>query len=279
LREADRQFPDAHDRIHAAEQQTIRALVAAGGGAKLSPVDLVALVDENTDLLGEPGVAAQLTPVLLDKLAALDLPDRAEALVAKLLDATTDPSAKAVLGARLASLRLDESNATGALAALDQSMVEDVPDAVADQRAVLRARALVLVGQDDAALRLLAGRGSDDALALQSRLLEKARDWRDAEIVLAKLVQARVPATGALSDAQQDLVLRLASAAAQAGDAAMLRQLQDTSAPRLSPGPRVALFQALTAPPVQGVADLPRSGREAEAARGLPAALASYDAH
>jgi hypothetical protein len=279
LREADRLFSESHDRIHAAEQQTVRALVATGGGAKLSPVDLVALVDENTDLLGEPGVAAQLTPVLLDKLAALDLPDRAEALVAKLLDATTDPSAKAVLGARLASLRLDESNATGAIAALDQSVVEDVPDAVADQRAVLRARALILVGQDDAALRLLAGRGSDDALALQSRLLEKSRDWRDAEIVLAKLVQVRVPATGALSDAQQDLVLRLASAAAQAGDAAMLRQLQDSSAPRLSPGPRAALFQALTAPPVQGVADLARSGREAEAARGLPAALASYDAH
>jgi hypothetical protein len=279
LRETDRLFPEAHDRVHAAEQQTVRALVAAGGGAKLAPVDLVALVDENTDLLGEPGVAASITPVLLDKLAALDLPDRADALVAKLLGATMDPDAKAALGARLASLRLDQSDATGAIAALDQSLVDDLPDAIADQRAVLRARALVLVGQDDAALRLLAGRGSDDALALQARLLEKARDWHDAETVLTKLVQTHVPAGGALTDAQQDLVLRLASAAAQAGDAALLRQLQDTNASRLSPGTRAEVFQALTAQPVQGVADLARSGREAEAARALPAALASYDTH
>jgi hypothetical protein len=279
LRETERSFPEAHDRVHASERQAVRALVAAGAGAKLSPVDLVALVDENADLLGEAGVAATLTPVLLDKLTALDLPDRAEALVGKLLDATTDPIAKAALGARLAALRLDQSDATGAIAALDQSLVDDLPDGVADQRAVLRARALVLVGQDDAALRLLAGRGSDEALTLQSRLLEKAQDWHDAETALARMVQTHVPASGALTDAQQDLVLRLASAASQAGDAAMLRQLQDTTARRLSPGPRVALFQALSAQPVQGVADLPRSGREAEAARALPAALASYDAH
>jgi hypothetical protein len=279
LRDTERLFPEAHDRVHAAQAQTVRALLAAGGGAKLSPVDLVALVDENAELLGQPDVAASLTPVLLDKLTALDLPDRAEALVVKLLDTTTDPTAKAALGARLASLRLDQSDAAGAIAALDQSLVDDLPDAVADQRAVLRARALVLVGQDDAALRLLAGRGSDDALALQARLLEKARDWHDAETALTRLAQTRVPASGTLSDAQQDLVLRLASAASQAGDAAMLRQLQATSAPRLSPGSRTALFQALTAQPVQSVADLARSGREAEAARALPAALASYNAH
>ena len=120
---------------------------------------------------------------------------------------------------------------------------------------------------------------SGEALNLRASLLEKARDWRGAEGVLQMLVRAEVPGSGTLTDAQQDLVLRFAGAASQAGDAAALRALQDGLARRLTPGPRAALFQTLAAQPVQGVGDLPRSGREADAARALPAALTQYDAH
>jgi hypothetical protein len=44
-------------------------------------------------------------------------------------------------------------------------------------------------------------------------------------------------------------------------------------------GPRSALFKALAQQPVQSLTDLPRSGREAEAARAVPAALASFEGH
>ena len=118
-----------------------------------------------------------------------------------------------------------------------------------------------------------------EALTMEAGLLEKSRDWHAAEAALQMLARAQIPAGGILSDSQQDLVLRLASAASQAGDAALLRAMQDGDARRLSPGPRMSLFQMLVTQPVQGVADLTRSGHEAEAARALPAALASYQAH
>ncbi len=80
------------------------------------------------------------------------------------------------------------------------------------------------------------------------------------------LVRAKIPPSGALSEAEQDVLLRLASDAAQAGDTAMLKHLQTGDATRLSSAPRAALFQTLVAQPVQGVADLPRSAREADVA-------------
>jgi hypothetical protein len=39
------------------------------------------------------------------------------------------------------------------------------------------------------------------------------------------------------------------------------------------------LFAARATQPVHALADLPRSGREAVAAKAMPAALARYDAH
>jgi len=77
---------------------------------------------------------------------------------------------------------------------------------------------------------------------------------------------------------QLDLVLHLASDAARAGDMAALQQLQTGDARRLTAGSRPALFQALVQQPIQALADLPRSAREAAANRAIPAALASYKA-
>jgi hypothetical protein len=276
LRQIAAAFPEANDRVHAAQQATIAALVQAG--AALTPVDLVALVDENTDLLGQGTAASSLTPVLVDKLAALDLPERAEKLVTKLMDATADAVPKAALGARLAGFRLDDSDAAGALSALDQSEAADLPADLADRRTVLRARALAALGEIAPALSLLAAQDGDDALQLQAELLEKSKDWRGAKVVLQKLVHRRVPNSGALSAAQQDLVLRLASAASQDGDRAVLQDEAAKFGGNLT-GVSATLFQTLTAQPVQGVADLARAGREAAASRALPQAIATYAAH
>jgi hypothetical protein len=277
LRTTDALFPEAHDRVHDCEQNAVRALVAAGAGARLEPLDLVALVEENADLVGDRTVAMVLTPLVVDKLVALDLPERAEKLLGTLMDRTSDPEPLAVLGSRLAALRLDARDAAGATAALDRSESTDLPPPIVATRAVQRARALVISGQDDAALHVLAPLQSVDALTLEAGILERLRNWHGAEMALQMLANSQTPRGGALSGAQQDLVLRLAGAAAQAGDTALLHSLQTGDALRLSPGPRRSLFQLLVAQPVQGVADLPRSAREAEAARGLPAALARYD--
>jgi hypothetical protein len=279
LRETGQSFPQAHDRVAAGEAAVIGALVRSGGAVALAPLDLVALVEDNADLLGQGDVAASLTPVLVDKLVALDLPERADRLVAKLIGSTSDPVPRALLGVKLAGLRLDQNDPAGALAALDQTMGDALPPEMDQRRAVARARALAQLGEDGPALSLLAGREGVESWQMQAQLREKSQDWRGADAALQKLVQASVPASGALTDAQQDLVLRLASVASQAGDTATLRVLADGVARRLSPGPRASLFEALTVQPVRELSDLPRAEREATAAAALPAAWAGYAGH
>jgi len=279
LRETDALYPDVRDRVRALERQVITNLLSSSDAAHLAPLDLVALVDENSNLLAEKDASATLAPILVEKLLALDLPQRADPLLAKLMAATEAPEAKAILGARLAALRLEQGDSAGAHAVLAASDAAGLPASVTAHRAVLQARALSLDGADDAALSVLAGQDSQEALEVQAQLLEKRKDWPRAEGVLQHLARASLPTSGPLTDAQQDLVLRLASAASQAGDMALLQQMQGGDATRLSAGPRAELFQALSTLPIRALADLPRSGREAVAARAVPAAFASYDTH
>jgi hypothetical protein len=278
LRDTEALFPASHDQVRSAELAVIADLLRAGQAQRLPPLDLVALVQESADLLASKDASATLAPVLVDKLLALDLPERAEPILARLMAGTDAAEPKAALGARLASLRLDAGNAAAAIAALDQSDSSGLPQALQTGRGVLRARAMAESGETGAALSLLATLDGADSLALQAKLLEARKDWHGAETALLALAHETVPPDGALNVAQQDLLLRAASAAAQAGDIAVLQQLQGDAA-RLDAGPRRALFQALIQQPVQSLTDLPRSGREAEAARAVPAALASFEAH
>ncbi len=277
LRETEALYPDVHARAHLVARGVIATLIASKEAAHLAPLDLVALVEENAEILAEKDASETLAPILVEKLLALDLPERADPILAKLMAATAAPEAKAVLGARLAALRLEQGNSAGAKAALAASDATGLTNSVTAHRAVLQARALALDGAGDAALSVLAAQDSPEALELQAQLLEKRKDWRLAEGVLRHLARISLPLSGPLTDVQQDLVLRLASAASEAGDMALLQELQSGDATRLSAGPRAELFQALSTRPIQALADLARSGREAVAAQAMPAAFASYD--
>jgi hypothetical protein len=281
LRGTAAEYPAAQDRVHTAQLAVITGLLHGGKAQRLPAMDLVALVAENADLLGSQEASVTLAPVLADKLVALDLPNRAAPILAKLMQATDAAEPRAALGARVASLRLDLGDTQAALKALDTSAAPDLPASLQTTRAVLRARALADSGQDGAALAVLsalAGAASQDALEMQTHLLEKRNDWHGAITALQSLVRVSMPPGGVLTDVQQDLVLHLASDAARAGDMAVLQQLQDGDAKRLTTGGRAALFQALSQQPIRALADLPRSAREAESERAVPAALASYHA-
>jgi hypothetical protein len=279
LRGSDSLFPARHGEFRAAERDVTARLLRAESGARMPPLDLVSLVEENADLLAEKEASATIAPVLVDKLLALDLPERAEPILTKLMNTTTEPKPKAALGLRLAGLALDRGDTAMAAADLDASTATDLPAELAESRAVLRARALAASGHPDDALSLLAALHGAAALEQQARLLELQKAWPRAQAALQTLADTTLPATGSLSTPQQELVLRLASAASQAGDMAAMQRLQAGLATRLDPGPRQDLFAALAAQPVTAVSDLPRAAQEAEKSRALPAALASFEPH
>jgi hypothetical protein len=275
LRETEPLFPEKHDILYAAERNQVADLIHGLNSGTMAPLDLVAVAEECADLLAQSGGDAKLAPVLADKLIALDLPDRAEPVLQHILNGTSDPVAKAQVGLKLAQLRLDLRGTKAALDTLDASEAADLPAPLAADRALARARAQAAGGETEAALKLLADLDTPAALDLRDRLEESKHDWPAAEATVAALVQQTLPAHGPLDTTQQTLLVHLAGLASQAGDMAALHRLQAEQGGRIAPGPRADLFRLLTESPVGAVADLPRSEKELNAARTLPAALAS----
>ena len=262
-------WPDQRAAIRAQMTETFAEAMAQDGRAAQPPLELVSLLEENPDLLpeGEPGRA--LAARLADRLAALDLPARAMPVLEKLVAATPAGAARAELGGRLAALRLGGGDTHGALLALSASTAADLLPALTERRTIIFARATAAAGALPAAVASLEALDGPAADETRADLLETAKDWPGAAIALSSLAARTVPVAGPLDDAPARLLLRLASAAAQAGDEPLLARLRHHDSARMPPGKLADMFALLTASPVQGVADLPRAAREAVVARAL----------
>jgi hypothetical protein len=257
LRDSETLFPDEKAAIHAGLADMFAALLRDDTADALAPLELVSVVEENADLLPTGPDGDALQGKLADRLAALDLPRRAGPVLEKLMQAANSGMARAGFGARLAALRLREGDAAGALAALDASAAAALPAELTERRAL-------------GALATLDSPAADEARAT---ILERGNDWPAAQRALTDYAGRTVAAAGNLDDAQRRILLRLATAAARAGDDAALTALRQREGARMGSGPLADMFRLLTADQVRGVADLKRAGQETALARALPGQL------
>jgi hypothetical protein len=278
LRETAALFPADRDAIGARVAANFARLLAADGGSRPSSLDLVSLVEDNADLLPAGDATARTAPQLADRLVALDLPARAGPALERLMASTEAGAPRARIGARLADMRLEQGNAAAALSALDVSAAPALPEALVAERGMLQARADARLGDLNRAVAVLAALHTPEAADLRAQMLAQAHDWPGALAALSQLSDLVVPARGPLSAAQEDVVLRQAGAAAQAGDNAVLRRLQTDFVGRLAAGPRRDLFRLLAAEPVQAAGDLPRAASEIAMARTAASGLQTISA-
>ena len=268
LEETGRLFPDHAAALRPALQDAFASALETA-----PPLTAATMFDAHPDLLpgGARGQAAVL--VLAERLAGLDLPDRAAALLRRAVAATTDAPARAAIGARLAAMRAAEGDAAGTIAALDASESEGLDPALAQRRAVLRARALARGGDRGGAEALLATLGPAGAAA-RADLRAEAQDWAGAAAAMAEHLAAGLPPHPAPLAAEQRAALaRHAAYLALAGDEAGLAALRAAHGARMEGGALAEAFGVLTADPVRGIADLPRLQRELGQMRLLPTRL------
>ena len=270
LRETEAIFPADKAAIHAQLGDMFAAMLRDEVADALAPLELAALVEENTDLLPVGPAGDLLQARLADRLLALDLPRRAGPILEKLAQAAPSGLSRAGFGARLAALRLREGDAAGALAALAASGVDDPPAELAERRTLLLAAAYARMGEADRALAVLGTLDTASADEARATILERTNDWPAAQSALSAYAARTVPAEDKLDDAQRRTLLRLATAAARAGDEAGLTTLRRHDGPRMGTGPLADMFRLLTADQIRSVADLKRSGQEAALARALP---------
>jgi hypothetical protein len=113
LRDGETLFPDEKAAIHAKLSDLFATLLRGDTADTLAPLELVAVVEENADLLPAGPDGDALQSKLADRLVALDLPKRAGPVLEKLMQAANSDAARAGFGARLAALRLREDDAAG----------------------------------------------------------------------------------------------------------------------------------------------------------------------
>ncbi len=277
LRETAPIFPDEAAAIQARLAATFKQALADDGAHPLPPLDLIALAEENADLIPAGDAGRDIVLRLCDRLAMLDLPQRAIPLLSKLIESTPIGPARSELGAQLAAMQMETTSPQAALASLaDTLAVGTMPADLLERRTLVFARASAAIGQTAQGLAALDALGTLPAVQAQADLAESARDWPAAVSALRHLAAMSIPADGPLTEAHGRLLLRYASAAAQTGHADWLAQIRSRDLPRLPPGQMTDLLKGLTAAPVQTLSDLPRAAQEAREFNGLTKAMQAF---
>ncbi|MGG6429335.1 hypothetical protein ACQ5TV_05060 [Acetobacter ghanensis] len=156
-----------------------------------------------------------------------------------------EPLMRADIEEQLAQAALESNQRPLALRALERSALPNLPDDLAARRRYDEARLAAANGNREGAQALLADDESDTGLSVRGALYEQDQQWADAVLVVGRLASRTLPEKGELTTEQRDLVIRLASDATAAGDAATVRSLQAWVGGRPLGAERQALFAAL----------------------------------
>ena len=273
LRQAETDFPQQAGLVRERMKDVFARMVHDKAAQQIPPLEFVATVDENTDLLPDAGNDELVEQPLSERLLALDLPGRAKPVLDKLMHQAKAPTAKARFATSLATLAAHEGDAAAVLGLLKLSDAPDLPAPLTEQRLILQAEAMARQGEAAAAATLLAAAPTGPTLEARARILEAAADWAGAQRAWAEFAARAVPAAGPLDDHQAHVVLRLATSTARAGDEQGLTRLRSAYNDRLQAGPLADMFRLLTAEPVRSLADIKRSQQEVSLAASIPADL------
>ena len=276
LKETARLFPADNQMIAAHITAVLSDLLHGPGAASITPLDLVALADENADAIAQTDIAG-MGVLLADDLTALDLPNRAAPVIEHIAAAAPAGAGKAKLGARLAALRLGEGDFAGATNALATTNASGLPAPLQEERDLIDARIHAQMHDTAGATAILSGMGTQAADELRATVLADSGDWVGAAQALRTVATGAIPEAGALDAEQQDLLLRLASAQSRAADDAALHALGLKQAARMT-GARGKMFRLLTNAPVTDIGDLGRIADDIALARALPGELKTLGA-
>ena len=221
----------------------------------LSPIKALALYQDFKELTPGGKRGDEMIRNLSDRLVAVDLLDRAADLLENQVDYRLQGLEKAQVGSRLALIRLMDKKPELALAALDKSEENDIPDAVKTRRKHLRAHALADGGRADEAINLLADDQSDEGIMLRAGIYWNAQRWGEAADNIKLLIKK--PEKGVPIDAEQaQRVIDWATALRLAGRDKVILRLRLNFAPFMKETKYWDAFNLLTSGKENGLEDM-----------------------
>lgn len=191
-------------------------LFVKGGLKGVSSLEAVSIYNGFSDYMpaGEEGAAATLG--FAESLISMDLLGKAAQLLKEQVDAGLVPATKLpAIQNKLAAVYLLDRLPQKTLETLSAAGDNNVAGELADERRLLRARAMSQLGRTGDAISAVEGLESKDALKLKADVLWRAKKWSEAAAVIEKLL----PAQGAgVDETEAQLVVNAAVAYKLAGD-------------------------------------------------------------
>ncbi|WP_142848954.1 tetratricopeptide repeat protein [Telmatospirillum sp. J64-1] len=277
LRQLASTFGDHRD-VGQATQMMSRAfedLYLHGQADSMAPVTAIALFDEFRELTPAGEKGDEMIRRLADRLASVDLLDRAADLLRHQVKFRLEGVEKARVGAQLALLELMDQQPERALATLDETDESGQPADLRAQRRQLRARALADMSAPGDAITMLAGDESFEGRLLKAEFEWRRQNWPAAAQALESLVQRPVRGEP-LEEGQGRLVLDWATALALSGNERGLAGLRRVYGPLMQETRYRDAFNLLTAEIEQGLIDYRSVSDKIREAEAFQSFMASY---
>ena len=249
LRRAAGYFPGSTQaqQLTADLAQAFRRLYVDGEASSMSPIEAYALFDEFRELnpIGETG--DQVIKSLAERLIEVDLLTEAGELLQQQVEFRAQGREKARLGARLAAVRLLDNLPELALESLQLSQVDEaIPAQLAENRALLEARAHQTLGDPDQALAVISGLDSRASNRLRADIGQRFGRWSLAGRALVNLLDPPPPLGEAPSRRQVQLVMNAAVALSLANEQPGLNRLRDVYGDAMGLTPLADSFRLVT---------------------------------
>ncbi|MFZ4125999.1 MAG: hypothetical protein ACOYJ2_08035 [Rickettsiales bacterium] len=212
----------------------------------LAPLKSLALFYEFRELtpIGDKGNS--IIQKLADRLAAVDLIDRAAQLLEHQIKFRLDGEERARVGARLALLYLIDREPQKALDTLEITHFGDMPDSLRYQRLRLSAQAMTSLDRLEEALAIMHADRTEEGETLRLEILWKMKDWANVINQAEDMMAARKDLTAPLTEKETDILLKLALAYSFEKDLTQLNYLRDYYTALMEESPYKDIFSYIT---------------------------------
>ncbi|MBY0356204.1 MAG: hypothetical protein K2Q12_10835 [Rickettsiales bacterium] len=226
--------------------QTFLQLFKDGFANDLPPLTALALYYEFKDLtpLGSDG--DQMIQDLADRLASVDLLDRAASLLEHQVMYRLEQEERSRVGARLALIYQLDKKPQQALEVLELTGYGNNPESLQRQRNHLAANAYSALGDWKTALSLLENDFSRESKMLQMDIFWDNKDWPRIITLGEDLLASRSNITAPMTDDEARTLIRLAIAYNMQGDRLQLQYLRDYFSPLMANSPLKPSFDFIT---------------------------------
>jgi len=243
-----KQYPDAPEALDVAQKmaESFVKLFNEGEADKLKPLEALALYYEFQSLTPVGKDGDKMIQNLADRLASVDLLDRAAALLAYQIKYRLEKEERSRVGARLGLLYLLNKEPEKALDALKLTGFGNNPEDLDLQRAHLSAEAYHQVKEDETALKILKDDFSDDAKAIKLGIYWDQKDWKNVAITAEDMLANRKDITAPLNEAEAQTLLRLGVSYTFLDDTKQLSYLRDYFTPLMEKNPLKDSFMFIT---------------------------------